>query len=139
MRLRFSREELRTKVTHCASHLMKIKPIKSEQDYQAALQRLDQIFDAKPETSEGDEFELLSILIDQYENTYFPIENPHPIEAIKFRMEQLEMKPSDLIPILGFKSRVSEILNGKRKLTLAMIRNLHTILRIPIEVLVQEY
>lgn len=118
---------------------MKIKPIKNEKDYQNALNRLEQIFDAKMGTKAGDELEILSILIDKYENEHFPIEMPDPIEAIKFRMEQMGMKQKDLADIFGFKSRVSEVLNKKRKLTLEMIRNLNTKLRIPTEVLVQDY
>ena len=118
---------------------MKIAPIRNEKDYQKALSRLEVIFDAKKGTEEGDELEILSILIDKYENENFPIEMPDPIEAIKFRMEQIGMKQKDLAEVVGFKSRVSEILNKKRKLTLDMIRKLSTSLRIPTEVLVQEY
>ena len=118
---------------------MKIVPIRSEGDYQNALNRLEEIFDAKKGTEEGDELEILSILIDQYENENFPIGMPDPIEAIKFRMEQMGMKQKDLAKVVGFKSRVSEILNKKRKLTLQMIRKLHTTLHIPTEVLVQDY
>ncbi|GHB76541.1 helix-turn-helix domain-containing protein [Persicitalea jodogahamensis] len=118
---------------------MEIKPIRSEEDFQAALERLELIFDAKRGTPEGDELEVLSILIDKYENEHFPIGMPDPIEAIKFRMEQMDMKPKDLAEVLGFKSRVSEILNRKRKLSLEMIRKLNASLHIPTEVLVQEY
>ena len=118
---------------------MKITPIKNEKDYQNALNRLEKIFDAKMGTQEGDELEILSILIDKYENEHFPIEMPDPIEAIKFRMEQMGMKQKDLADIFGFKSRVSEILNKKRKLTLEMVRNLNTKLHIPTEVLIQDY
>lgn len=118
---------------------MKISPIRNEKDYQKALERLELIFDAKLGTPDGDELEILSILIDRYENEHFPIEMPDPIEAIKFRMEQMGMKQKDLAAIVGFKSRVSEILNGKRKLTLNMIRQLNKTLRIPTEVLVQDY
>jgi len=118
---------------------MKITPIKNEKDYQNALNRLEKIFDAKMGTQEGDELEILSILIDKYENEHFPIEMPDPIEAIKFRMEQMGMKQKDLAEIFGFKSRVSEILNKKRKLTLEMVRNLNTKLHIPTDVLIQDY
>jgi HTH-type transcriptional regulator/antitoxin HigA len=118
---------------------MKITPIRNEKDYQKALDRLEEIFEAKRGTDEGDELEILSILIDQYENEKFPIEMPDPIEAIKFRMEQMGMKQKDLAEVVGFKSRVSEILNKKRKLTLDMIRKLNTTLHIPTEVLVQDY
>ncbi len=118
---------------------MKIKPIKTEKDYQQVLERLELIFDAKKGTEEGDELEILSILIDNYENKNFPIGMPDPIEAIKFRMEQMGMKQKDLAEVVGFKSRVSEILNKKRKLTLEMIRKISSSLHIPTEVLVQEY
>lgn len=118
---------------------MEITPIRNEKDYQNSLKRLEVIFEAKQGTVEGDELEILSILIDRYENEHFPIDMPDPIEAIKFRMEQLGMKQKDLAEAMGFKSRVSEILNKKRKLTLDMVRKLSLILNIPTEVLVQEY
>ena len=118
---------------------MRIKPIRNEEDYQKALERLDEIFDAKRGSEEGDELEILAILVDNYENEHFPIGMPDPIEAIKFRMEQMGMKQKDLAEVFGFKSRVSEILNKKRKLTLEMVRKLNTTLHIPTEVLVQDY
>ena len=118
---------------------MEITPIRNEKDYQNALNRLEEVFEAKKGTDEGDELEILSILIDRYENETFPIGMPDPIEAIKFRMEQMGMKQKDLAEVMGFKSRVSEILNKKRKLSLSMIRKLSTSLRIPTEVLVQDY
>lgn len=118
---------------------MNISPIRNEQDYENALVRLELIFDAKKGTDEGDELEILSILIDKYEKENFPIELPDPIEAIKFRMEQMGMKQKDLAEVVGFKSRVSEILNRKRKLTLDMIRKLNVVLHIPTEVLIQDY
>jgi HTH-type transcriptional regulator/antitoxin HigA len=118
---------------------MKISPIRNEKDYQKALNRLEDIFDAKKGTEKGDELEILSILIDRYENENFPIGMPDPIEAIKFRMEQMGMKQKDLAEVVGYKSRVSEILNKKRKLTLDMIRRLNSTLHIPTEVLVQDY
>ncbi len=118
---------------------MNIKPIRNEEDYQKALERLEVIFDAQRGTEEGDELEILSIVIDNYENENFPVGMPDPIAAIEFRMEQLGLKQKDLAEIMGFKSRVSEIMNKRRKLTLTMIRRLHTNLRIPTEVLVQDY
>ncbi len=118
---------------------MNIQPIKTELDYEKSLERLEIIFDAKKGTSEGDELEILSILIEKYEKEKYPIEMPDPIEAIKFRMEQLGMKQKDLAEVVGFKSRVSEILNRKRKLTIEMIRNLSQKLNIPSEVLIQNY
>jgi len=118
---------------------MKIKPIKTEKDYNQALERLEEIFDAKADSTEGDELEILGILIDQYENEHFPIGLPDPIEAIKFRMEQLGYNQNDLANIVGLKSRASEILNRKRKLSLEMIRQLHERLNIPTDVLIQAY
>ena len=118
---------------------MNIAPIRNENDYQKALERLEVIFEAKKGTTQGDELEILSILIDNYENENFPLAMPDPIEAIKFRMEQMGMKQKDLAEVIGFKSRVSEVLNKKRKLTLEMIRNLNEKLQIPMEVLVQNY
>ena len=121
------------------SDKMNIKPIKTEQDYQDALKRLEVIFDATPNSVDGDELEILGVLIDNYEKIYFPIDLPDPIEAIKFRMDQLNYSNRDLAQIIGLKSRVSEILNKKRKLSINMIRKLHDALRIPTDVLVQEY
>ena len=118
---------------------MNIKVIKTEEDYNRALERLEVIFDAKLGTKEGDELEILSILIEKYENEHYPIDLPNPIEAIKFRMEQLGLQQKDLAEIIGYKSRVSEIMNYKRKLTLEMIRSLHNSLSIPTNVLIQEY
>jgi HTH-type transcriptional regulator / antitoxin HigA len=118
---------------------MRIKPIKTINDYEKALERLEDIFDAKMGTKQGDELEILTILIEKYEKENYPIEMPDPIEAIKFRMEQLGMKQKDLAEVMGFKSRVSEILNRKRKLTIDMIRKLNEKLNIPSEVLIQNY
>ena len=118
---------------------MTLKPIKTKKDYQQALERLELIFDAKKNTSEGDELEILSILIEKYEDEHFPIGFPDPIEAIKFRMEQLGYNQTDLAKVVGLKSRASEILNKKRKLTLEMIRLIHNSLKIPTEVLIQAY
>ncbi len=118
---------------------MKIKPIKTELDYDKALQRLDLIFDAKPDSKEGDEAEILSLLIDNYENKYYPIEAPDPIEAIKIRMEEMNLKQKDLVGVIGGKSRVSEVLNKKKKLTVEMIRELEQILHISASVLVNNY
>ena len=118
---------------------MNIKPIRNESDYQNALERLELIFDAKRDTEEGDELEILAMVVDNYETEHFPIEMPDPIAAIKFRMEQMGLKQKDLVEMVGFKSRVSEIMNKKRKLTLEMIRKLNTNLHIPTEVLIQDY
>ena len=118
---------------------MKIKPIKAKKDYEQALERLEVIFDAKRGTEEGDELEILGILIDQYENERFAIDLPDPIEAIKFRMEQMGYTQTDLANAVGLKSRASEILNKKRKLSLEMIRQLHDKFNIPTDVLIQAY
>lgn len=118
---------------------MKIKPIKNEKDYELSLKRIDEIFDALPGTKEGDELEILALVIEDYENKNYPIDPPDPIEAIKFRMEQMGMKQADLAKIIGHKSRASEILNKKRKLTLSMIRKLNKTLNISTEILVKEY
>lgn len=118
---------------------MTLRPIKNKKDYQAAIQRLEKLFDARPGSPAGDELEVLGILIDNYEKTHCPIDLPDPIEAIKFRMEQLGYSQSDLAEVVGLKSRASEILSRKRKLTLEMIRNLHNTLNIPTDVLIQSY
>ena len=118
---------------------MNIKPIKTKKDYEQALVRLEVIFDAKKGTAKGDELELLGMLVDNYENEKFPIGFPDPVEAIKFRMEQLGYTQTDLALVVGLKSRASEILNRKRKLSLEMIRQIHDRLNIPTEVLIQAY
>ena len=118
---------------------MNLKPIKTKKDYQRALDRLEAIFDVRKGTAEGDELEILGILIDQYESEHFSITLPDPIEAIKFRMEQLGYSQTDLARVVGLKSRASEILNKKRKLSLEMIRQLHDKLNIPTDVLIQAY
>jgi HTH-type transcriptional regulator/antitoxin HigA len=115
------------------------KVIKTEKDYKLALKRLELIFDAKKGSKQGDELELLSILIDNYEKEKYRIDLPDPIDAIKFRMEQLGYKQKDLAEIMGLKSRVSEVLNRKRKLTLEMIRKLNEALGISTDVLVKDY
>lgn len=118
---------------------MKLKPIKTEDDYIRAMTRLEKIFDAKKDSKEGDELEILAILIEKYESENFPIGMPDPIEAIKFRMEQLGYSQNDLAEIIGLKSRASEILNRKRKLSLEMIRKLSAKLHISSDVLIQAY
>lgn len=119
--------------------IMKIKPIKSEKDYQKALRRLEKIFDAPAESEEGDEAEILSLLIENYENQYYPIDAPDPIEAIKIRMEEMNIKQKDLVGIIGGKSRVSEILNKKKRLTVDMIRELEKKLHLSASILVSNY
>lgn len=112
---------------------MNIKPIRNDEDLQAAFQRLETIFQAEAGTPEADEMEVLVTLIEVYENKHYPIQAANPVEAIKFRMEQQGLTPRDLEPFLGPSGRVSEILNGKRRLSLAMIKRLHDGLQIPYE------
>lgn len=119
--------------------IMELKPIKTAKDYQDGLERLNVIFDAPIDTKEGDEAEILSLLIENYENEHYPIEAPDPIEAIKIRMEELNMRQKDLIGIIGGKSRVSEVLNRKKRLTVDMIRELEQTLQISASVLVNNY
>jgi HTH-type transcriptional regulator/antitoxin HigA len=116
-----------------------MKIIKTESEYKKALIKLEKLFSAKPNTPKGDELELLSLLIEKYEREKYPIDMPDPIEAIKFRMEQMGYTQNDLAKIIGLKSRASEILNRKRPLTLEMIRNLHEKMNIPTQVLIQAY
>ncbi|MDK2978621.1 MAG: HTH-type transcriptional regulator / antitoxin HigA [Bacteroidales bacterium] len=118
---------------------MNIKPIKTEKDYQAALNRLEEIFDAPEGTPESDELYVLGILIDEYEKEHYPIESPDPIEAIKIRMEELNLRQTDLVPTIGGKSRVSEVLNRKRRLTIQMIRKLKDRLNLSAELLIRDY
>ena len=118
---------------------MNIKPIKTEQDYEAALQQLLLVFDAPLGTSESDEADVLGVLVDEYEKKHYSIEAPDPIEAIKIRMEDMQLRQKDLIKELGGKSRASEVLNKKRKLTLDMIRNLTNRLNLSASVLIKDY
>ena len=118
---------------------MNIKPIKNEEDYSQTLRYIESLMDAKPNTPQIDELEVLTTLVEAYEEQHHKIEVPDPIEAIKFRMEQEGLKQKDLVSIVGSKSRVSEILNRKRKLTIEMIRNLHKQLHIPVESLFLDY
>lgn len=117
---------------------MKPKLIKNKTDYKAALTRIDELFDAVPRTPEGDELELLATLVELYETKSMPVELPDPLTAIRFRMEQQGLKPKDLAPYIGSASKVSEVLSGRRSLSLSMIRNLVTGLGIPAEVLLQK-
>ena len=118
---------------------MNIKPIKSQEDYTATLSQIESLMDAEPNTPQMDELEVLTTLVEAYEAQHYVIDAPDPIEAIKFRMEQEGLKQKDLVNIVGSKSRVSEILNKKRKLTIEMIRNLHKQLYIPVESLFLDY
>lgn len=114
---------------------MNIRPIKTEQDYNIAISRIEELWGAKKDTPEGDELDVLVTLVESYEMKHYPIAPPDPIDAIKFRMEQMEMTKADIVQYLGSQSRVSEILNRKRSLTLKMIKLLYKELKIPAEVL----
>ena len=115
---------------------IKIQPIKSKKDYEKALALIDRLWDAKPNTEQGDLLDILVTLVESYESKHFPMLPPDPIEAIRFRMEQMGLENSDIVKILGGENRVSEIMHRKRKLSLKMIRNLHDKLNIPFESLI---
>ena len=117
---------------------MKLKIIRNEEMYDEALAFVSSLMDAKPGSKQEEELELWSLLIEQYEKEHHPIEDPDPIEAIRFRMDQLGLQRKDLEPFIGQKSKVSEVLNRKRPLSLPMIRSLHSFLGIPAAVLVRE-
>jgi HTH-type transcriptional regulator/antitoxin HigA len=117
---------------------MNIRPVKTDQDYDSALLRIEDLWGVEPGTVKGDELEILLMLVTAYENENYPVPPPSPIEALRFVMDQKGLKPSDLIPFIGSRPRVSEILNGKRNLTLKMIRCLHSKLGIPAEILIQD-
>jgi HTH-type transcriptional regulator/antitoxin HigA len=114
----------------------KIKPIRNEKDLKKALARIDVLIDSKRGTPEYDELEVLSTLVEAYEERHHPIDPPDPVEAIKFRMEQMGIKQSDLAPYMGGRNRVSEVLSRKRPLSLRMIRNLHKHFHIPSDSLI---
>ncbi len=118
---------------------MNIKPIKTKEDYQMSLKRLEVIFDAPIGTAESDEADILGLMVDEYEKRHYPIESPDPIEAIKIRMEEMQLKQIDLVDAIGGKSRVSEILNRKRKLTVEMIRKLTPRLNLSAGLLINDY
>ena len=114
---------------------MEIRPIKTDQDYNASIRRIEVLWGANQDSPQGDELDLLITLVESYEMKHYPIAPPDPIDAIKFRMEQMNMTKADLVQYIGSQSRVSEILNGKRKLTLGMIKSLYKGLRIPADIL----
>ena len=114
---------------------MEIRPIKTEQDYQDSIRRIEELWGAKKDTTQGDELDLLVTLVEAYEMKHYPIAPPDPVDAIKFRMEQMGMTKADMVKYLGSQSRVSEILNRKRKLTLGMIKSLYKGLKIPADIL----
>ncbi len=117
---------------------MRAKVIKTKTEYEAALARIEKLMDAAPNTPQGEELELLSLLVHEYEEKKFPMDKPEPVAAIRFRMEQQGLAPKDLVPLLGSRSRVSEVLSGKRGLSLKMIRALVVGLRIPAQSLLGE-
>ena len=118
---------------------MLIKPIRSEDDYQASLAEIDRLMDAKPNTPEGDRLEVLATLVEAWEETHIPIGDPDPVEAICHRMEALGMSRKELEILLGSRGRVSEVLNRQRPLSLNMIRRLNETMRIPAEILIRPY
>jgi len=120
---------------------MKVKPIRTKKEHKAALLRIQDLMDKDlADGSAGlDELELLAMVVEEYEDEHYPVPPPNPIEAIKFRIDQLGLKESDLSKILGSRQRLSDLLSGRRKLSLSMIRNLHKHLRIPAETLIREY
>jgi len=118
---------------------MNIKPLKNKHDYDNALTRVDQLMDSESGTPEGDELDVLSVLVEKYEDVNHPIEAPNPIEAIRFKMEQFGLKDKDLVEYIGQSGRVSEVMSYKRKLTLTMIRNLEKGLNISAKSLIEDY
>jgi HTH-type transcriptional regulator/antitoxin HigA len=118
---------------------MSIKPIKTESDYREALAKMDLLFDTPTGTTESDEADILGLLIDEYEKKHYPIDSPDPIEAIKISMEEMCLKQVDLVNIIGSRSRVSEVLSRKRRLTVPMIRNLNHRLNISPKILISDY
>ena len=118
---------------------MKQQIIKTEQEYDKALAEFEELFDAKKGTPEGDKAEMLASLIEKYDKKHYSVDEPDPVEYIKYQMEHMNLKQKDLITIFGNKSRVSDILNRKRKLTLTMIRKLYAAFNIPLEILIKDY
>jgi HTH-type transcriptional regulator/antitoxin HigA len=114
---------------------MHIRPIKTEKDYNSAIKRIEELWGSKKDTPKGDELDLLVTLVESYEMKHYPIAPPDPVDAIKFRMEQMGMTKEDMVKYLGSQSRVSEILNRKRNLTLKMVKSLYKGLKIPAEIL----
>lgn len=117
---------------------MEIKPIKTEADYRATLREIEGLMDAEPDTPEGDRLDVLATLVEAYEQAHYPMDLPDPVEAIKFRMEQQGLTIDDLVPVIGRRNRVYEILNRKRPLTLRMIEGLHSTFGIPAESLITQ-
>ena len=117
---------------------MEIRPIRTKADYRAALKEIEGLMSAGPNTPEGERLDILATLVEAYENKHYRLDLPDPVEAIKFRMEQMALTPKDLVPLIGRLNRVYEILNRKRPLTLAMIQRLHSKLGIPAESLIKQ-
>ena len=117
---------------------MDIKPVRNDVDYRAALERIESLMTAKADSPEGECLDVLTTLVEAYEQKHFPLDLPDPVEAIRFRMEQMDLTPKDLEPMIGRLNRVYEVLNHKRPLTLQMIRNLHDGLGIPAESLIKQ-
>ena len=115
---------------------MTIQPIRNSSDHESALKRIEALMSAQTDTAEGDELDVLATLVDAYEKEHFPIDAPDPVDAIKFRMEQMGLTRKDLEPFLGSRARVSEVMNKRRGLSLAMIRSLHENLEIPLDALI---
>lgn len=118
---------------------MEIKPIKTENDYINSIKRIEELWGAKKDSAEGDELDLLCTLVESYEIHHCPVTAPDPIDAIQFRMEQMGITKSDLAKYLGAQSRVSEVLNRKRQLTLKMVKSLYNDLKIPADVLLKNH
>ena len=118
---------------------MHIKPIKTETDHLSALARIEELMDAAPGSAEEDELDALATLAEAYEEKHFPVPDAHPLDVIKFVMEQKNMTDRDLVPFIGSPGRVSEIMSGRRPLTIDMIRKLHSGLKIPADLLIKEY
>ena len=117
---------------------MEIKPIRTKTDYRAALKEIETLMSARAGTPEGERLDVMVTLVEAYEKKHYPLDLPDPVEAIKFRMEQMALAPKDLVPMIGQINRVYEILNRKRPLTLQMIRRLHRKLGIPAESLIKD-
>jgi HTH-type transcriptional regulator/antitoxin HigA len=116
--------------------VIQVRPIRTEADYDAALERIDALMGAKPDSPEGDELDVLVTLVDAYEEKRFPMDAPDPVTAIQFQMEQQGLTRKDLEPMIGSRARVSEVMTGKRSLTLAMVRRVRSGLGIPADLLV---
>lgn len=115
---------------------MEIRPIKTESDYEAALAEIDRLWGSPEGTEAGDRLDVLLVLVESYESKHHPIDPPDPVEAIKFRMDQMKLTRKDLEPLIGSRGRVSEVFNRRRSLSLPMIRRLHAQLHIPLESLI---